>query len=141
MNRARGPRGLKSLLTQFSSWCPMSRACWCSTQSLRASGATWSLGSSYFIRPLQCLCALKKRRTEPSDTRHRAALVTKSNHPLRNEAPLNCVSLRFSLDYAWRQELSRVNGTPKNGALDSAPRHSGYPDVGKKNQGRPSRRP
>jgi hypothetical protein len=46
--------------------------------------------------------------------------------PLRNEAPLNCVALRSSLDYevTWRP-VKGQDERPKKGALDSSPRHLG----------------
>ena len=57
-------------------------------------------------------------------------------HLLRNEAQLNCVALRSSLDYevAWTAGKGQ-DERPKHGALDSSRRHSErHRDVGEKNK-------
>jgi len=55
-------------------------------------------------------------------------------HLLRNEAQLNCVALRSSLDYevGWRA-VKGQDERQKTGALDSSPTHpGGYREVGEK---------
>src|SRR5215470_993877 len=60
------------------------------------------------------------------DSRRRALVRRRKRILLRNEAQLNCVSLRSRSDYVARRGLSRVEmNAQKTGALDSPLRAKG----------------